>query len=122
MVVKKMIVISPVFADDSKKGDESIGVIISRMRTAAIDNIFVNRSGLGETGEVYIVSDQFLMLSESRFFENAVYQQKVDTLGVQKCFNEGEEYLGFYPDYRDIPIYGSSYCADDLGIVLLVEN
>ncbi|MGH1566096.1 MAG: HAMP domain-containing protein [Nitrosopumilus sp.] len=118
---KKMIVISPVFADDSKKGDESIGVIISRMRTAAIDNILVNRSGLGETGEVYIVSDQFLMLSESRFFENAVYQQKVDTLGVQKCFNEGEEYLGFYPDYRDIPIYGSSYCADDLGIVLLVE-
>ena len=118
---KKMIVISPVFADDSKKGDEPIGVIISRMRTAAIDNILVNRSGLGETGEVYIVNEQFLMLSESRFFENAVYQQKVDTLGVQKCFNEGEEHLGFYPDYRDIPIYGSSYCADDLGIVLLAE-
>ena len=34
-----MVVVSPVFADDSKKGDEPIGVIISRMRTAAIDNI-----------------------------------------------------------------------------------
>ena len=118
---KKMVVISPVFADDSKKGDEPIGVIISRMRTSSIDNILLSRSGLGETGEVYLVSKQFLMLSESRFFENAVYQQKVDTLGVQKCFNDGQNNLGFYPDYRDIVIYGSSYCAEDLEIVLLVE-
>ncbi len=118
---KKMIVISSVFADDNKKGDEPIGVIVSRMRTTAIDNILLDRSGLGDTGEVYIVNDGFLMLSESRFFENAIYQQKVDTLGVQKCFNEGQENLGFYLDYRNIPIYGSSYCAKDLGFVLLAE-
>ncbi len=118
---KKMIVVSPVYASDSKIGDEPIGVIISRMRTAAIDNILLNRSGLGETGEVYIVNDDFVMLSESRFFENAVFQQKVDTVGVQKCFNQGEENIGFYPDYRGVPIYGSSYCAQDLGIVLLAE-
>ncbi len=94
---KKMIVISPVYASDSKIGDESIGVIISRMRTAAIDNILLNRSGLGETGEVYIVNDDFVMLSESRFFENAVFEQRVDTVGVQKCFIQGEENIGFLP-------------------------
>ena len=118
---KKMIVVSPVYADDSKKGDEAIGVIISRMRTTAIDNILLNRSGLGDSGEVYIVNSDLLMLSESRFFENAIFQQKVNTLAVQKCFNENQEYLGFYTDYRNIPIYGSSYCAVDLGIVLLAE-
>lgn len=118
---KKMIVVSPVFADDSKKGDEPIGVIISRMRTASIDDVLLNRSGLGYSGEAYIVNNQFLMLSESRFFENAIFQQKVDTLTVQKCFNEGQEYVGSYSDYRDITIYGSSYCANDLGVVLLVE-
>ena len=118
---KKMIIVSPVFADDDKRGDEPIGIIVSKIRTAAIDNILLDRSGLGDTGEVYIVNDEFLMLSESRFFENAVYNQKVDTLGVQKCFNEGENNLGFYVDYRNIPIYGSSYCAKDLGIVLLAE-
>ena len=118
---KKMIVVSPVFADDSKKGDDPIGVIISRMRTTSIDNVLTDRSGLGETGEVYIVNNKFVMLSESRFFEDAVFQKKVDTLAVQKCFNEGERHEGVYPDYRDIPIYGSSYCADDLGIVLLAE-
>ena len=81
-----MIVVSPVFAKDSKLGDEPIGVIISRMRTAVIDNILLNRSGLGDTGESYIVNEQYLMLSESRFFEKAVFQQKVNTLGVQKMF------------------------------------
>ncbi|MEX0861914.1 HAMP domain-containing protein [Nitrosopumilus sp.] len=118
---KRMIVVSPVFADDSKRGDKSIGVIISKMRTTSIDNVLKNQSGLGETGEVYIVNNQYVMLSESRFIENVIFKQKVDTLAVQKCFNNGEEVVGFYEDYRDVLIYGSSYCANDLGIVLLAE-
>ena len=118
---KKMIIVSPVFAEDSKKGDEPTGVIISRTRTTAVDDILLNRSGLGETGEVYIVNKQFLMLSESRFFEDAVFQQRVNTQAVERCFNQGVDHIGFYDDYRDILIYGSSYCADDLGIVLLAE-
>lgn len=118
---KKMIVVSPIFLHDSKKGDEAIGVIISRMRTAALDNILTNRSGLGETGEVYIVNDGFLMLSESRFIQDVIFKQKVDTIPVQKCFREGKDHIGFYPDYRGITIYGSSYCAADLSFVLLAE-
>jgi class 3 adenylate cyclase len=118
---KKMIVVSPIFSEDSKIGDEAIGVVVSRMRTAAIDNILLNRSGLGDSGEIYIVNSNFLMLSESRFMENTIFQQKVDTIGVQKCFIEGIDYEGLYPDYRGISIYGSSYCAEDLGFVLLAE-
>jgi class 3 adenylate cyclase len=118
---KKMIVVSPIFAQDSKKGDESVGVIISIMRTESLDNVLVDRSGLGETGEVYIVNDGFLMLSESRFIINAIFKQKVDTIPVQKCFREGEEFSGIYLDYRKVSIYGSSYCAKDLGFVLLAE-
>ena len=118
---KKMIVVSPVYATDSKIGDEPIGVIISRMRTAALDNILLNRSGLGETGEVYIVNKDFVMLSESRFFENAVFEQRVDTVGVQECFSKSMEHVGIYPDYRGVSIYGSSYCMPEYGIVLLAE-
>ncbi len=118
---KKMIIVSPIFALDSKKDDSPIGVVISRMRTESLDSILIDRSGLGETGEVYIVSDGFLMLSESRFIDSAIFKQKVDTIPVQKCFREGEEFVGFYPDYRKIPIHGSSYCANDLGFVLLAE-
>ena len=118
---KKMIVISPIFANNSKIGDEPIGIIISRMRSEAIDNILQNKSGLGESGEIYIVNSNFLMLSESRFIENSIFTQKVDTTAVQKCFNEGMDYDGLYSDYRGILTYGSSHCASDLGFVLLAE-
>jgi len=118
---KKMIVVSPIFARESKIGDEAIGVVISRMRTAAIDSVLLNRSGLGESGEIYIVNNDFLMLSDSRFIENTIFKQKVDTIAVQKCFNEGINFEGLYSDYRGIEIYGSSYCANDLGFVLLAE-
>jgi HAMP domain-containing protein len=118
---KKMIVVSPIFSQDSKIGDEAIGVVISRMRTAAIDNILLNRSGLGESGEIYIVNRNFKMISESRFLEHTIFNQIVDSIAVQKCFNEGLDYEGLYPDYRGISIYGSSYCARDLGFVLLAE-
>ena len=118
---KKMIIVSPIFSEDDKLEDEPIGVIISRMRTTALDNILTNRSGLGETGEVYIVNDGFLMLSESRFIDDVVFKQKVNTIPVQECFRAGKEHIGFYPDYRGVEIYGSSYCANDLGLVLLAE-
>ena len=118
---KKMIVISPIFAKNSKIGDEAIGVAISRMRTTVIDSILLNRSGLGETGEIYIVNSNFLMLSESRFIENTIFNKKVNTTPVQKCFNEGINFEGLYTDYRNVSTYGSSYCANDLGFVLLAE-
>lgn len=118
---KKMIVVSPIYAQDSKIGDEPIGVVISRMRTAALDSVLLNRSGLGESGEIYIVNKDFLMLSESRFMENTIFQQKVETIPVQKCFDEGVNYEGIYTDYRGVTIYGSSYCAPNLGFVLLAE-
>jgi class 3 adenylate cyclase len=118
---KKMIVVSPIFANDNKKMDKPVGVLISRIRTTSIDNILADKSGLGETGEVYIVNERFLMLSESRFVENAIFQQKVDTIPAKQCFKEGKEFTGFYNSYRGIHIYGSSYCAKDLGFVLLAE-
>jgi len=77
---KKLIVTIPIFTADSGKNSEPIGVIISTMRSAEIDKILLSRSGLGETGETYLVNEDFLMISESRFVENAVFNQKVETL------------------------------------------
>lgn len=118
---KKMVIVSPIVSEENEDREKPEGVIISTMGTGILDKILKNRSGLGDTGEVYLVNDRFELLTESRFIENAVFNVQVDTLGVQKCFNEGTEHLGPYPDYRGIPIYGSSYCAPDLGIVLLAE-
>jgi PAS domain S-box-containing protein len=61
------------------------------------------------------------MISDSRFIENAAFHQTVDTLPVRDCFEKGEEIHTAYNDYRNIPIVGFSYCAKDLGLVLLAE-
>ena len=90
--------------------------------TDSFNKILLNRKGLGQSGEVYLVNNSKMMASESRFFNNAS-TIAVDTLPVRKCFdsaNGGDE-RGIYNDYRNIPIFGFSYCAKDLGFVLLAE-
>jgi class 3 adenylate cyclase/HAMP domain-containing protein len=118
---RKMVIVTTIFERDNKIPSDAIGVVIATMRTAAIDEILLNRSGLGETGEVYMVNENQLLISESRFLENASFNQHIATLPVTKCFDDESEVVGFYPDYRGTPIYGSSYCAKDLGFVLLAE-
>jgi class 3 adenylate cyclase len=118
---RKMIIVTPIFERDNKISSEPIGVIIAKMRTLSMDEILLNISGLGETGEVYMVNENHLMISESRFIENAPFNQRVDTVPVSQCFADGSEVVDFYPDYRGVPIYGSSYCAKDLGFVLIAE-
>jgi class 3 adenylate cyclase len=115
----KLIVGSPIFGHE--KDTEPIGVVIATMRTDEFNNILLHRSGLGETGEVYLVNQDHLMITESRFIENAPFNQVVDTLPVRECFENGKEVKDTYQDYRGIPVFGFSYCARDLGFVLLAE-
>lgn len=118
---KKMIVVSPIFSQQGGFDSESIGVVVAKMRTTDVDGILLNRSGLGETGEVYMVDENNMMLSESRFLEDVIFKQSVETLPVTKCFEEGRNHVGIYPDYKGVSIYGSSFCAKDVGFVLLAE-
>ncbi|NIP61889.1 MAG: adenylate/guanylate cyclase domain-containing protein, partial [Nitrosopumilaceae archaeon] len=80
------------------------------------------RFNLHETGEVYLVNSENTMISESRFLENAAFNQKVNSEPVRLCFDEGKNVQGMvYPDYREVEIFGVSYCEKDLGFVLLTE-
>ena len=90
--------------------------------TNSFDKILLNRKGLGESGEAYLVNSSKVMVSESRFIDNTS-PITVDTLPVRQCFEgpNGGDTSGIYNDYRNIPIVGFSYCAKDLGFVLLAE-
>lgn len=118
---RKMVVITPIFARDANVSSEPIGVIVAETSTLELDKILLIRSGLGETGEVYLVNPDHLMISESRFVKNAAFNQRVDTLPVRMCFEHNDSVGGPYQDYRGNSIYGFSYCAKDLGFVLLAE-
>jgi class 3 adenylate cyclase len=115
----KLIVGVPIYGQE--KDAKPIGVVIATMRTDEFNDILLHRSGLGETGEVYLVNQDHLMITESRFIENAPFNQIVDTLPVRECFENGKQVSGIYQDYRGDSVFGFSYCVRDLGFVLLAE-
>ncbi len=105
------------------ENSNSISFFISTsLDTNSFDKILLNRKGLGESGEAYLVNSSKAMVSESRFIDNT-NPITVDTLPVRHCFESmgGRDTSGIYNDYRNIPIVGFSYCAKDLGFVLLAE-
>ncbi|KAF6246494.1 adenylate/guanylate cyclase domain-containing protein [Nitrosopumilus sp. b3] len=105
----------------SENGNQD-GVLIATMGSSVFDNILLNRFGLHDSGEVYLVNQNKMMISESIFLENAQFNQKVDTFAVSECLENGKNVeAADYTDYRDVDIFGYSYCKPDLGFVLLTE-
>ncbi len=82
----------------------TLGVIAFQLPTDTILAIMNYTSGMGETGETYLVGEDLLMRSNSRFSrESTVLQQVVDTETVALAL-EGEEGVQYTPDYRGIEV------------------
>jgi diguanylate cyclase (GGDEF)-like protein/PAS domain S-box-containing protein len=105
----------------SKSGVEPLGVIVNYYDLAALSEITTNRTGLGETGEVYIVDGDGTMLTESRFIGGAPLRQRVYTEPVSKIAEGGAGMAGVYSDYRGVPVVGISTYLPEYGWTLLTE-
>lgn len=70
-----------------------------------IQNILLERTGMGESGETYLVGQDFRMRSESRFLpDKKPYDISVKTEGVISAF-KGINGRGIFNDYRGVPVY-----------------
>ncbi len=87
---------------------ELIGVIVNCYELKALNEVTTNRKGMGQTGEVYIVDKDGYMITESRFIDDAILRQKVDTEPIRLFQNQKKALTGIYPDYRGIPVVGAS--------------
>ena len=105
----------------SKHGAESLGVIINAYILNSLNEITTNRVGMGETGEVYLVNRGKIMLTESRFIDNAPFKKIVDTAPVRKIVEDGKEMVGIYKDYRGMPVVGAAMNISEYGWMLLAE-
>lgn len=115
---RQMIILIPLFSENDSS---YIGSVIATTNTNALDGLLLDRFGLETTGEVYLVNEDRLMVSESIFIENAPFNQIVNTLPVSECFDKNKSYSGVYKDYRGIEILGISFCDKSRGFVLLTE-
>ena len=73
----------------------------------AIQQILLERTGMGNSGESYLVGNDYHLRSLSRFFpEEKPYRFMAETEGVKRGFM-GQEGTGIFPDYRDVMVYSS---------------
>ncbi len=124
---------SPIF-----DGNKKIGVLIFQMPIDKINSIMTNNHewesvGLGESGETYLVGEDFLLRNQSRFliedpdsYFEAIKETGVSiltiakirninsTIGLQRVKTEGtvaalggETGTGIFPDYRNISVLSS---------------
>lgn len=91
-----------------RNSNERLGVIVNYYKASSINKITISREGLGETGEVYIVNKEGYMITDSRFLNNAVLKQRVNTDPVRLFQTQRKTMTGVYPDYRGVPVVGSS--------------
>jgi class 3 adenylate cyclase len=116
---RKIITAAPIY--QNPKDQTPIGVAIITANTQSIDDVLLNRAGLGHSGESYLVNSDKYMISESKFVPNAPFSQIVDTAPLKHCFVDGQNYFGTHHDYRDILVLGASDCMKSLGLILIVE-
>ncbi|MCS7005539.1 MAG: sensor histidine kinase [Cytophagales bacterium] len=78
-------------------------LLLQEKSISDIKNILLIRTGMGETGESYLVDDKDTMRSESRFFPSTI-PILVRTEGVLKARKEGH-FSGLIRDYRGVEVY-----------------
>ncbi len=114
-------------------GLHTIGVIVNRYSGNSFRRIIrsgvigefgqeVPLEGLGETGEVYVVNKDKLMITESRFNDDVILKQVVDTEGVRAAFDNEVGMVGIYTGYTGYQILGVSRYIEEMHWVVLAEK
>ena len=89
---------SPIYNKDMK-----IGVLVFQININQIDLIMQEKSGMGKSGETYLVGGDLFTRSNSRFVENMVLKQKVDTKSARAALG-GETGFTIMPNYSGSPV------------------
>lgn len=101
---------------------DSLGVIINAYSLSALNGIMSDRVGMGEMGEVYLVNRDKVMLTESRFINDAPLKQVIDTEPVRNIIEHGKEMIGIYTNYRGMLVAGASIDIPDYRWILQAET
>jgi PAS domain S-box-containing protein len=120
--------ISTPVRDDVTK--ELLGILVANYYLDGINEITTDRTGLGETGEIYIVNRHDYMITPSRFKEGTFLKQKIDTENARNAlFHKDEKDRHDYgikdttlaPDYRGIHVLGAHELIEGMQWRLLAE-
>lgn len=74
-----------------------------------------------KTSDIYLVDRNGMLVTPSRYMRNVALRQKVDTLPVRECMDNGKEISAEYDNFQGTRVLGASMCLRGDGLVLIVE-
>jgi PAS domain S-box-containing protein len=116
--VNQIIAVHPVRDDQGR----TVGVLCGRANTSWINLIMSESTGFGQTGESYLVGDNHVLMTVSRFRGYSPLTTQVLTQGTIRALRERAGGRGVYRDYRGVRVYGVYRWLPDLRVVLLAEQ
>lgn len=82
-----------------------LGVVAIQLPIQQINELMKDKTGMGESGETFVVGKEGLMLTDSRFRqEGAKLSTQIKAKAVSRVLS-GESGLEQYPDYRGIDVF-----------------
>ncbi len=89
------------------KNEKNDGWFVLQYPINSVNSLLTDYTGLGRTGEVYLVNRDKLMLSDSRFTENStILKKEINTQAVKEAVKRGAG-RGVIRDYRGIRVFSS---------------
>lgn len=116
-----------------KRSGKFLGVLVIRFNANKLNEITTGkRTGVkedvgtflrrGKTSEAYIVNKNYQLITGSRFKEDAILSQLVNTEPVKAAFHSGKEVVGVYKNYMERNVIGATRYVKKMRWVLLVET
>ena len=110
--------------------NEIIGFVFMRINLEkALFPILLDKTGLGETGETYLINKDFYAVSPLLSVEDAVLKWKINTINSKNCLemrDEQEEHIGHkaievFLDYSGQKVIGAHHMISGTNWCLLAE-
>jgi len=102
------------------QGDETVGVLAAHLNMEKLDQIILEKAGLGESGETYLVDQFGNFISEARFGAQS-FPRGVHTQGIDAAL-AGEDGSALYQNYQEDPVVGVYKWIENQGVALLAER
>jgi PAS domain S-box-containing protein len=111
-----IVTVTPVFDMQGKR----IGVLASHISLSRVDHIILERTGLGTSGETYLVYKTGRIVSETPLMGSGSSLQFVHSAGIDAALG-GRDGSGLYRNYAGIPVIGVYRWLDNQDMALVAE-
>jgi hypothetical protein len=97
----------------------TVAVLTAHLGLAHVDRLVADRTGLGTSGEAYLVGPSSDFVSSARF-GRAEYRRGVFSEGIDRALS-GDTGVGEYLNYASVPVIGAYRWNSERELALVVE-